>query len=108
MLKFIDKHYFTFFLIFLAFCAICYLICSLIDNYRMDKASWNHCVVAEKSFDKDGLFFVIGFDYEVNGKQFSTSIQYYCNAEQYYAVNVGDMVWFDEEKQIIIPWMRTE
>ena len=106
MLKFLDKNYFTVVLIILAFAAICHFGCNLVKNYRMENAPWSSCVVIDVDHDEDGPFFVVAIEYEIKGITYTDAIRYYGTVEQFAAVSIGDPVFFDEEKQIVIPWME--
>lgn len=105
MLKFLDKNYFTVVLIILAFAAICHFGCILVSNYRMENAHWRSCVVIDVDHDEDGPFFVVAIEYEIKGITYTDAIRYYGTVEQFAAVSIGDPVYFDEEKQMVIPWM---
>ena len=106
MLKFLDKNYFTVVLIILAFSAICYFGGNLVKNYRMENVPWSSCVVIDVDHDEDGPFFVVAIEYEIKGITYTDAIRYYGTVEQFAAVSIGDPVFFDEEKQIVIPWIE--
>lgn len=104
--KFLDEN------CFLVFCAICVFMTLFfcVYNFTMDvtfddQPRFNG-VVVEKGVDKEGVFVVVAYDFEYKGAEHSATEKYHVSAAEYISLSVDDIIFFDENNKLVIPWME--